>query len=198
MSLTRALVLARELVDNDSTNRSARRSLALAYEKLGDVKAWTGDVSGAVADAREALRNWEYLSQTEPENANARLAVAISTTKLGDLLGHPAFPNLGDRTGAELQYRRTLALLETPALDSVAERRRRRHIALSHERLGMRFKLEGRYAEALDALGRSLALREELSREDLTTADATRERGRLPGESVSGPPGPGKRLGGDG
>jgi non-specific serine/threonine protein kinase/serine/threonine-protein kinase len=175
ISLTKALMLATELVDDDSTNRTARRSLALAHEKLGDVKAWTGDVPGAVADAREALRHWEYLSRTEPENANARLAVAISITKLGDLLGHPAFPNLGDRTGAELQYRRTLALLQTPALDSAAERRRRRHIALSHERLGMMFKLEGRYQEALDALGRSLALREELSREDLTTTDATRD-----------------------
>jgi non-specific serine/threonine protein kinase/serine/threonine-protein kinase len=175
VSLTKALMLASELVDDDSTNRGARRSLALAHEKLGDVKAWTGDVSGAVADAREALRNWEYLLRTEPENANARLAVAISTTKLGDLLGHPAFPNLGDRTGAELQYRRTLALLEMPSIDSVAERRRRRHIALSHERLGMMYKLEGRYDEALDALGRSLALREQLSREDVTTTDATRD-----------------------
>ncbi len=175
VSLTKALMMASELVDNDSTNRAARRSLALAHEKLGDVKAWSGDVPGAVADAREALRHWEYLSRTDPDNAGARLPVAISTTKLGDLLGHPAFPNLGDRAGAELQYRRTLALLQTPIVDSVAERRRRRHIALSHERLGMMFKLEGRYDEALDALERSLALREELSREDLTTADATRD-----------------------
>ena len=95
MSLTKALMLSSALVKNDSTNLTARRSLGLAHEKLGDVKAWTGDVSGAVADARAALRQWEYLARAQPANPGAQLAVAISTTKLGDLLGHPASPQPG-------------------------------------------------------------------------------------------------------
>lgn len=175
VSLMKALTLATALAAADSADLTTRRTLALAHEKLGDVKAWTGDVPGAVNDAREALRHWKFLAAAQPGDPGAHLAVAISTTKLGDLLGHPAFPNLGDRAGAAKQYRLALALLNTPGPDSAADRRRRRHIALSHERLGAMLKLDGRYDDALGELERSLALREELSRQDVTTADATRD-----------------------
>ena len=175
VSLAKALMMSSALVAADSTDRAARRTLALAHEKIGDVRAWTGDVSGAVVDAREALRHWRFLADAQPRSAGARLSLAISMTKLGDLLGHPAFPNLGDRVGAEIQYRGALALLEEPGLDSAAGRGSRRQIALSHERLGAMLQLDGRHDEALDAFERSLALREELSREDRSTADATRD-----------------------
>ena len=175
VSLAKALMMSSTLVAADSTDRAARRTLALAHEKIGDVKAWTGDVSGAVVDAREALRHWRFLADAQPRSAGARLSLAISMTKLGDLLGHPAFPNLGDRVGAEIQYRGALALLEEPGLDSAAGRGSRRQIALSHERLGAMLQLDGRHDEALDAFERSLALREGLSREDRSTADATRD-----------------------
>lgn len=174
-SLDKALALASALVAADSQDSRSRRTLALAREKLGDVKAWTGDVSGGVAQAREALRDWSYLAALQPDNEAARLSVAISMTKLGDLLGHPAFPNLGDRAGAELQYRRALALLESPGLDSAVDRGRRRQVALGHERLGAMLTLDRHYDDAFVALERSLALREGLLREDRTSTEATRD-----------------------
>ncbi|MEO7987277.1 MAG: serine/threonine-protein kinase [Gemmatimonadales bacterium] len=175
VSLDKALALASTLVAADSQDPRSRRTLALAREKLGDVKAWTGDVSGAVAQAREALRDWGYLARLQPENEAARLSVAISMIKLGDLLGHPAFPNVGDRAGAESQYRGALALLEAPGLDTAVERGRRRQVALGHERLGAMLKLDRHYDDALVALERSLALREGLFREDRTSGDAGRD-----------------------
>ena len=174
-SLEKALAVATNLVAGDPSDLRARRTLALAHEKLGDVKAWTGDVQGAVAHARDAFRQWGHLSEAQPASAGARLSLAISMTKLGDLLGHPAFPNLNDRAGAETQYRYALALLAGPGSDSASERRRRRHIALGHERLGTMLRLDGHYDEASAALERSLVLREQLSREDRTTMDAVRD-----------------------
>ncbi len=174
-SLGKALTLATGLVASDPEDLLARRTLALAHEKLGDVKAWTGDVQGAVRDAREALRHWSHLAERQPGSARARLSVAISTTKLGDLLGHPAFPNLGDRAGAEAHYRRALDLLAAPGVDAEAQWERRRQVALDHERLGAMLKLSGRNDEALAALERSLELREALSRENGTSTDAARD-----------------------
>jgi len=159
----------------DSQDLRARRTAALAHEKLGDVKAWTGDVRGAVADAREALRHWGHLAGVQPGSAAARLSYAISTTKLGDLLGHPAFPNLGDRAEAERQYRHALALLEAGGADSAGDWGRRRQIALDHERLGAMLQLDDRWDEALAAFERSLVLRQELSREDPTSTNAARD-----------------------
>ncbi len=175
VSLEKALAMAGELIAADSQDSPSRRTLALAREKLGDVKAWTGDVPGAVADAREALRHWTYLADVQPGSAAARLSLAISMTKLGDLLGHPAFPNLGDRVGAESQYRGALALLDAASLDSSVDRGRRRQVALGHERLGAMLKLDRRDDEALAAFERSLALRETLLLEDRNSTDAARD-----------------------
>jgi tetratricopeptide (TPR) repeat protein len=174
-SLERALALATALVASDPEDLSARRTLALAQEKLGDVMAWTGDIPGAVRHAREALRHWAHLAEVQPDSGAARFALAISTIKLGDLLGHPAFPNLGDQAGAERQYRRALALMEASGIDVDTAWGRRRQIALGNERLGAMLRLAGRYEEALAASERSLALREELYRQDGTSTNAARD-----------------------
>ncbi len=174
-SLQKALALASELVAVDSQDLRSRRTLALAHEKLGDVKAWTGDVPGAVGEAREALRGWRSLASVQQDSMGAQLAVAISMTKLGDLLGHPAFPNLGDRVAADTQYRGALALLGASSSDPTVDRGRRRQVALIQERLAAMLKLDGSYDAALAAFGRSLALREELYREDRTSMDAVRD-----------------------
>jgi non-specific serine/threonine protein kinase/serine/threonine-protein kinase len=175
VSLGKALELAAALVASDPGDLRARRTLALAHEKLGDVKAWTGDVPAAVADARAALRQWDHLATAQPASPPARLSLAISTTKLGDLLGHPAFPNLGDPAGAASQYRRALDLLQAAAFDSTPGSGRRRQVALAHERLGAMLRLEGRYDEAQGELERSLELREQLSREDRPSIEAGRD-----------------------
>ncbi len=174
-SLDRALAIAGPLVASDPQDRKAIRTLALAHEKLGDVKAWSGDVPGAVADAREALSHWGHLAEIQPGVARPRISWAISSIKLGDLLGHPSFPNLGDRPGAERQYRRALELLETTPPDSVAGWTRRRQIALTHERLAAMLRLDGRRDEALAEFNRSLEFRVGLIREDPASSEAARD-----------------------
>ncbi len=174
-SLVRALALASPLVAAHPEDLRSRRTLALAYEKLGDVKAWTGDVAGAVQDARSALHHWALLAESQPSSFRARLSLAISTIKLGDLLGHPSFPNLGDRPAAEAQYRRALELMETAPPDSAGQRGKTRQVGLAQERLGAMLRLEGRLDESLAAFERSLALREGLAREDGTSTEAARD-----------------------
>ena len=54
-SFERALSIARTLVAAAPADRAARRTLALAHEKLSDVNAWVGDLPQAVEHARRAL-----------------------------------------------------------------------------------------------------------------------------------------------
>jgi eukaryotic-like serine/threonine-protein kinase len=164
-SLSRALALARASVDRDAGDERARRLLALAHEKLGDVEAWTGDVVDGVEHARLALANWQQLGRSRPAEVAAQLPVAVSLLKLGDLLGHPSFPNLGDRRGAIEQYTSALALLHRlgPGGDDGPLVQRR--IGTLHERVGTMLQLEGRHADALDEFERSRTIREALARE---------------------------------
>ena len=174
-SLTEALSIATRLVESDPDDLRARRTLALAQEKFGDVMAWIGEVPGAVDHAREALGHWTRLADAQPDKPGARLSVAISTIKLGDLLGHPAFPNAGDRAGAEAQYRRALAILAEYRPDSTREWNWRRQIALGQERLGAMLQLGGRLDEALGAIERSLELRTRLAEDDRSSSEAERD-----------------------
>ena len=174
-SLTEALSIATRLVESDPEDLRARRTLALAQEKFGDVMAWIGEVPAAVDHAREALGHWTRLADAQPDKPGARLSVAISTIKLGDLLGHPAFPNVGDRAGAEAQYRRALAILAEYRPDSTREWNWRRQIALGQERLGAMLQLGGRLDEALGAIERSLELRARLAEDDRSSSEAERD-----------------------
>ena len=45
----KALTLAGRVVTVNPTHVQARHSLAVIYQKLSDMQAWTGDISGAVA-----------------------------------------------------------------------------------------------------------------------------------------------------
>src|SRR5690606_38651023 len=86
-SFARALAIARALVARDPTDRAARRTLALAHEKLSDTDAWIGDLPQAVGHAHRALEQWRLLAAGGSAGMDARRAVAMSHVKLGDVLG---------------------------------------------------------------------------------------------------------------
>jgi non-specific serine/threonine protein kinase/serine/threonine-protein kinase len=62
----------------------------------------------------------QYLARLEPDAADdptLRLELAHAHRQLGNVLGNPAVPNLGDRVGAIAQYERSLLLL-APLVDT--------------------------------------------------------------------------------
>ena len=110
-----------------------------------------------------------------PGSAGALLSAAISHVKLGDLLGNPNFPNVGDAAGAVEQYHAALTTLEALPADSAAAWAPRRYLGLVHERLGAMHQLAGRHVDALREFGASLAFREQLAAEAPTSTDALRD-----------------------
>jgi non-specific serine/threonine protein kinase/serine/threonine-protein kinase len=174
-SFERALAIAQALVAADPSDHAARRTLALAHEKLSDAEAWSGRVQEGVGHAREALEQWEYLATAHPGSVGATRAVATSHIKLGDLLGHPNLPSLSDGPGAMREYRVSLALLQAVPGDSANQWATRRLVALVRERIAAMLKVEGRRDEELAELERTLAIREDLVRERSASVNALRD-----------------------
>ncbi|HEY9426962.1 MAG TPA: protein kinase [Gemmatimonadaceae bacterium] len=175
LSFERALSIAQSLVAEDPSDHAARRTLALAHEKMSDALAWGGGVLEGVGHARDALEQWDYLAAANPGSVSAIRAVATSHIKLGDLLGNPNLPSLSDAAGATLEYREAHTLLRAVPGDSAKEWATRRLLALVRERIASMLKLEGRYEEGIAELEQTLAIREGLLRERSASANALRD-----------------------
>ncbi len=154
-----ALDLAEELTARDPSDLAALRTKALATEKIGDVTSLTGDLEGGVRHARGALELFSSLAEAEPDVPGHQLSAAISHVKLGDLLGHPLFPNLGDARGAVEQYEASLGRLQALPDSGGTAPGKRRYLGLVSERLGFMHRTEGRWEEARGAFERSLEIR---------------------------------------
>ncbi len=174
-SFARALAISEALVAAAPADAAARRTLALAHEKMSDVEAWAGRLTPGIAHARRALAEWQRLAAASPTSAAARRAEAMSRLKLGDLLGSPNLPSVSDRAGAGAQYRVALALMRTLPRDSLADWGARRLLALVHERLGALLHAEGRHAEAVATFEQALGIRSALVRERGASVDARRD-----------------------
>jgi tetratricopeptide (TPR) repeat protein len=174
-SFARALAIADSLVAADPRDRAARRTLALAHEKMSDADAWVGDLPLAVEHARRALEQWRLLAADGSAGVGAQRAVAMSHIKLGDVLGNPNLPSLSDTAGATAQYREALALMRAVPRDSLGDWTTRRLLALVHERLGAMLSLAGRHAEAIAQFEQSTGIREGLVRERGASVDALRD-----------------------
>jgi Flp pilus assembly protein TadD len=72
-------------------NTNARRDLAIAHEKLGDLMVAAGDRRGGLERFEQALRIFESLQTLDPFNANAAHAVGVEYEKIADTTGDRAY-----------------------------------------------------------------------------------------------------------
>jgi non-specific serine/threonine protein kinase/serine/threonine-protein kinase len=172
-SYRKGLALAERLVRTPPVGEAPWRALAMVSERLADVTSPNGDVGEAVAYQRRALDVYQRIAVTWPD-PDATHAAAVARLKLGDLLGHPAFRNLGDTAAAMAQYREALQVLEAGAQQATDAFRNRRYRALLFERMG-RIAQDGGDPAAVTLLGRTLTLREGLAAERPASVDAQRD-----------------------
>ncbi|HEY8509643.1 MAG TPA: protein kinase, partial [Steroidobacteraceae bacterium] len=176
-SYQKALSIAQALLRTDPDDKAARRTLALAHERLGDVEAWSGHLPEGVAHAREALKAWRQWSEGQPETSVPMLYVAIGHIKLGDVLGNPNLPNVDDQAGAMSSYQRALLLLSGITPGGPKDGEVRRYITLVHERIGILHMLAGRHDEAMTSFEASFAGRQALAIENPASRMALRDLG---------------------
>jgi non-specific serine/threonine protein kinase/serine/threonine-protein kinase len=176
-SYRQALTLAGRVVTAHPTQAQARQSLAVIYQKLSDMQAWTGDVARAVETSQKSLALFAALAEADPTHVLARQALALSHIKMGDVLGNPLFPNAGDLAGALQQYRQALELYQALAAVDATDRTTRRYLGLTYERLGTILKAQGELIAALDTYRTSLALRDAFAADYPAHTDGRRDLG---------------------
>ncbi|MFN8060506.1 MAG: serine/threonine-protein kinase [Vicinamibacterales bacterium] len=174
-SYEKTIAIAEGLLATDGTDRSARRSLAMAYRKLGDVLAWSGDVKAGASHAQASLREYEQLSRLPDAETEDHFQRAVAHIKLGDVSGNESFPNLNDLAGAMKEYDLALALLEPLAASMPTDERLQRYVGLTYERRGQIHESGSAYPAALVEYERSLEIRAALAARNKLHTDIQRD-----------------------
>jgi serine/threonine protein kinase len=133
---------------------------AIANSFLFEVYDSIGDLPGATQTrmvvARRAQQYLDVLSRDRPSDRALRRELAAAYLRLGDILGRPSHPNLGDNAGALANYRKAEALLEGDdgargALAEVFGRQGR--LAIRQHQLDGALRADDRAAALLDPHG---------------------------------------------
>ena len=129
-SFERALAISEEAVRRDPDSVEWRRYLARAHMVLGDVLSSRAGPAAAVAHYREALQVLAPVAPQLKKDVKGQFEMASIYEALGDFLGNPGLPNLGDSAGAKDAYERTLAINQSIAAAHPENARARRNIGL--------------------------------------------------------------------
>jgi len=137
-----------------SANRHFDEVRAIANSSLFDIYDSIGDFPGATRTrlliASRAQQYLDALAHDRSSDLALRRELATAYLRLGDILGRPSWPNLGDNAGALANYRKSQALLEGIAAA-------RRNDAASLRDLGEIYGREGRMAIRRNSLDEALA-----------------------------------------
>ncbi|MEZ5418017.1 MAG: serine/threonine-protein kinase [Vicinamibacterales bacterium] len=139
------------------------RTLADAHRRLGDVRAWAGDLATALADGRRSAALYETLATSAGAAIDDRIEAAIGVVKVGDLLGNPNLPNLGRTEEAAGLFAQALAAFRELDRQAPGDLRIQRFIGLSLERIGTLHETAGRWDEADAAYRESFDIRQALA-----------------------------------
>ena len=76
--------------------RRMGRELAASYTRVGDLLSATGDTTGALDHRRKALAVMETVAAIAPDDVATIRQLGVAYSKLGNQLGNPNYPNVGD------------------------------------------------------------------------------------------------------
>jgi len=138
-----AVSIGAALRARDAEERSARlfgtlldRSLAATF----DLSLRTGDLPGGTALSREmvdgAVADLAVLAEQAAGDVDLAARIGHARLRLGDVLGNPSGPNLGDAAGARTQYEASLATGSGLVAAHPDGREAQRLVGLAHRRLG--------------------------------------------------------------
>ena len=142
---TKALAMLEPLAQSNPADPNFLNALRGVHTSIGDIQAGNGaapglcDMDAALDNHRQALAIAERQLRDQPGDPRFRHNVASSYLKIGDDL-----VKLGDRTGALENYRKALAVFNTPPGSGDI-----RVIQLTYERMGNAEVMDGNVRDAL-------------------------------------------------
>ena len=88
----------------------ARRELAASHSRVGDLSSATGDLNASIEHRRKALALMEALAVEAPNDVATLRQLGIAHQKLGNVLGNPNAPNVGDYRASLAEFDRAAAV----------------------------------------------------------------------------------------
>jgi non-specific serine/threonine protein kinase/serine/threonine-protein kinase len=165
--LTLAVGMAVTLREKRIAERRFNDVRKLANSLIFEIDNSIADIPGSTA-ARKLLvgRALEYLDNLSREakgDKSLQTELATAYERVGDVLGYPYAPNLGDSAGALASYRKALRIREALVASSPNEVKLQRQLAGSDFRIANALEFTGDLHGALDALRKTLPITEKLA-----------------------------------
>jgi non-specific serine/threonine protein kinase/serine/threonine-protein kinase len=152
-----------------------RRELAASYSRVGDLLSATGDTRGALEQRRLALGLMETLAASDPDDPSNLRQLGVAYQKLGNSLGNPNYPNVGDTAGALVQLERAADVYRRATTLHRANAMFRRNAAVIDSNIADVLLALGRSDEALARQRRALTAFEALAAADPTNEAANND-----------------------
>ena len=136
----RSLELLQQSTRSGASNKSVAaadlgRELAASYTRVGDLLSATGDTSGALDHRRRALSVMETVAAIAPDDVATIRQLGVAHSKLGNQLGNPNYPNVGDPAGALVELERAAAVFEKALPAHPTNAVFRRNLAIAHSNI---------------------------------------------------------------
>ena len=136
----RGLELLQQSTRSGTSNKSVAaadlgRELAASYTRVGDLLSATGDTSGALDHRRKALSVMETVAAIAPDDVATIRQLGVAHSKLGNQLGNPNYPNVGDPAGALVELERAAAVFEKALPAHPTNAVFRRNLAIAHSNI---------------------------------------------------------------
>jgi tetratricopeptide (TPR) repeat protein len=152
-----------------------RRELAASYSRVGDLLSATGDTPGALEHRRLALGLMETLAAAAPDDVSNLRQLGVAYQKLGNSLGNPHYPNIGDTAGGLQQLERAAAVLRRATTAHPSNAMFRRNAAVIDSNIADVLLALRRPDEALARQRQALAAFEALAAADPTNVAASND-----------------------
>jgi len=156
----------------DEVRQLANASLFELHDAIRELPGATPARQLLVSKGMEYL---DRLSRDAGDRADLQRELASGYLKLGDVLGRPFNPNLGDTAGGLANYRKAAAIYESIGAATSRDSTLRRELATAYLRLSEVLSSTGDTAEAVEFANKGLALQTEAGGEAPLSADARRE-----------------------
>ena len=154
------------LVQADPQDVTARHSLSIGYEKIGDMLPIIGDPAGALQNYRAALEIRQALAAADPTNAPFRRDLAVGHRKVGLMLAAT-----GDQASALQSYQAALDLRQELAKVDPHNATARTDLARIYGDIGQVLAAVGALDRAVQSFGAALAIFDDLAAQDSTNME---------------------------
>jgi len=131
-----AQALLQRMVAANPDRREVHSNLAAAFARMGAIQSQLGALDKALANYRSGVAELEGQVARFPDREHAKREMLLAYAHVGDVLGNPAFDNLGDTAGSIDAYRRMVALAEDIYQADTANARGLKDLGIALLRLG--------------------------------------------------------------